>query len=271
MTDSPYLLLVETSAITETDPNTWNAIAKLGDCFLPEAVASELKHIAEGKLEGNEAIARQFQGRLTELNWQTTNLSAKHPELLIRSTQNLSRKAKLLNSVAQSAVGLANAHPQQCIILISDEISLRDRIAKLQHNHLCAIPSAIARQWSRTNQAPPIVKQTLKQLENYLARQSLALTQLTSAQQTVIDLNKLANSTLNTADLLKSAQPNRVKASTHSANYVQIAINIVKSGLTTLFFIALILIGWRLVQPQQFQQFWDKTGLPPLPKLSALP
>ncbi|MBD2187439.1 PIN domain-containing protein [Pseudanabaena mucicola] len=271
MTDSPYLLLVETSAITETDPNTWNAIAKLGDCFLPETVASELKHIAEGKLEGNEAIARQFQGRLTELNWQTTNISAKHPDLLIRSTQNLSRKAKLLNNVAQSAVGLANANPQQCVILISDEIALRDRIAKLQHNHLCAIPSAIARQWSRTNQAPPIVKQTLKQLENYLARQPLASPPLTSAQQTVVDLNKLANSTLNTADFLKSELPNRAKVATHSANYAQIAINIVKSGLAILFFIALILIGWRLIQPQQFQQFWDKTGLPPLPKLSSLP
>ena len=122
MTNSPYLLLVETSVIIDTDPHTWQAIAKLGECLLPEVVALEIKNIANGKAEGNEAVAKQFQN-LAGLKWQITDLTAKHADLVVRTTQNLSRKAKLMIKVAQSAVGVANAYPQKCVVLISDPVS----------------------------------------------------------------------------------------------------------------------------------------------------
>ena len=260
MTDSSNLLLLETSAIVDTDPNTWKAIAKLGRCFLPEVVAIEIKNIANGKTDGNEASAKQFQHLLTNLNWQITPLTAKHPELLIRSTQNLSRKAKLNINTAQSAVGLANAHPQQCVVLIADEISLRDRIAKLDHHNLCAIPSAIARQWSRTDHAPPVVEKLIKKLQ-------------TQTDQTFIQPQE--NLTNRAADQAvaspKPAQspPNHIAkpSSKNGQRYQHIVINFLKFGLTTTFLATICLLGWRSVQPQQFQQFWEKTGLPYLPQL----
>jgi hypothetical protein len=54
-------------------------------------------------------------------------------------------------------------------------------------------------------------------------------------------------------------------------NYGQIAIILVKFGLATTFSVAILLFGWRLAQPQQFQQFWKKNGLPPLPKVLLQP
>jgi hypothetical protein len=73
MSKSVYLLLVETSAIVSTNPNTWQAIAKLGECLLPEVVAIEIKNIANGKAEGNESNAKQFQNS-SDLNWPVTTL-----------------------------------------------------------------------------------------------------------------------------------------------------------------------------------------------------
>jgi hypothetical protein len=261
MTNSPYLLLVETSVIIDTDPNTWQAIAKLGECLLPEVVALEIKNIANGKAEGNESVAKQFQNS-SGLKWQITNLTDQHADLVVRTTQNLSRKAKLMINVAQSAVGVANAYPQKCVVLISDEISLRDRIAKLKHKNLCAIPSAIARQWSRTNQAPPIVRQSIEYLQKQISQpinQSLH-------QTDTIGLTT-SSSGVSTEQKIRDRQENLPQ----KTNYRQIAISLVKFGLTTTFLVTILLFGWRLANPQQFQQFWKKTGLPPLPKILVQP
>jgi len=248
MSKSAYLLLVETSAIVSTNPNTWQAIAKLGECLLPEVVAIEIKNIANGKAEGNESNAKQFQNS-SDLNWQVTTLTAKHADLVIRATQNLSRQARVMINVAQSAVGVANAHPTQCVVLISDEISLRDRIAKLESKNLCAIPSAVARQWSRTDQAPPIVYQSIK----YLQKQISEAANQFPRQTDTIYLGA-SSSSLNAEQKIKDNQ----KA---NPNYGQIAIILVKFGLATTFSVAILLFGWRLAQPQQFQQFWKKNGL----------
>jgi hypothetical protein len=258
MSKSAYLLLVETSAIVSTNPNTWQAIAKLGECLLPEVVAIEIKNIATGKAEGNESNAKQFQNS-SDLNWQVTTLTAKHADLVIRATQNLSRQARVMINVAQSAVGVANAHPTQCVVLISDEISLRDRIAKLESKNLCAIPSAVARQWSRTDQAPPIVYQSIK----YLQKQISEAANQFPRQTDTIYLGA-SSSSLNAEQKIKDNQ----KA---NPNYGQIAIILVKFGLATTFSVAILLFGWRLAQPQQFQQFWKKNGLPPLPKVLLQP
>ena len=258
MSKSAYLLLVETSAIVSTNPNTWQAIAKLGECLLPEVVAIEIKNIANGKAEGNESNAKQFQNS-SDLNWQVTTLTAKHADLVIRATQNLSRQARVMINVAQSAVGVANAHPTQCVVLISDEISLRDRIAKLESKNLCAIPSAVARQWSRTDQAPPIVYQSIK----YLQKQISEAANQFPRQTDTIYLGA-SSSSLNAEQKIKDNQ----KA---NPNNGQIAIILVKFGLATTFSVAILLFGWRLAQPQQFQQFWKKNGLPPLPKVLLQP
>lgn len=258
MSKSAYLLLVETSAIVSTNPNTWQAISKLGECLLPEVVTIEIKNIANGKAEGNESNAKQFQNS-SDLNWQVTTLTAKHADLVIRATQNLSRQARVMINVAQSAVGVANAHPTQCVVLISDEISLRDRIAKLESKNLCAIPSAVARQWSRTDQAPPIVYQSIK----YLQKQISEAANQFPRQTDTIYLGA-SSSSLNAEQKIKDNQ----KA---NPNYGQIAIILVKFGLATTFSVAILLFGWRLAQPQQFQQFWKKNGLPPLPKVLLQP
>ncbi|TYQ27128.1 hypothetical protein [Pseudanabaena sp. UWO310] len=258
-----YLLLVETSIITQTDPHTWQSIAKLGECLLPEVVAVEIRNIASGKTEGNESAAKQFQKLLPKLNWKTTPLTSDRSDLAIRATQNLSRKAKLMMNVARSAAGVANAHPQQCVVLISDEISLRDRIAKLESKNLCAIPSAVARQWSRTDQEPPIVQLVIKQLQEQLEQ-----TPVQSSHQPTNSPNETSKSAYLGVDRDTSPQSSpRTSSNFKGFN----AINFIKFGLATTFLATILLFGWKLVQPQQFQQFWEKTGLPPLPKIFIQP
>jgi ABC-type long-subunit fatty acid transport system fused permease/ATPase subunit len=166
-------------------------------------------------------------------------------------------------NVAQSAVGVANAHPTQCVVLISDEISLRDLIAKLDSENLCAIPSAVARQWSRTDQAPPIVHQSIKYLQKQIQKQISEATNQFPRQTDTIYLGT-SSSSPNAEQKIKDDQK-------VSPNYGQIAINLVKFGLATTFLVAILLFGWRLAQPQKFQQFWKKNGLPPLPKILVQP
>lgn len=259
MSKSAYLLLIETSAIVSTDLNTWQAIAKLGKCLLPEVVALEIKNIANGKVEGNESNAKQFEN-LSELNWQVTTLTAKHADLVIRATQNLSRQARLMINVAQSAVGVANAHPTQCVVLISDEISLRDRIAKLDSKNLCAIPSAVARQWSRTDQAPPIVHESINYLQKQISESDNQFLHQTDTIVLNIPIKSIATAEKKIKEKPKEKQ-----------NYKQIAISLVKFSLATTFLATILLSGWRLAQPKQFQQFWKKNNLPTLPKILVQP
>ncbi|WP_156341353.1 hypothetical protein [Pseudanabaena sp. 'Roaring Creek'] len=276
-----YLLLVETSIITQTDPHTWQSIAKLGECLLPEVVAVEIRNIASGKIEGNESAAKQFQKLLPKLNWKTTPLTSDRSDLAIRATQNLSRKAKLMMNVARSAAGVANAHPQQCVVLISDEISLRDRIAKLESKNLCAIPSAVARQWSRTDQEPPIVQLVIKQLQEQLQEQvqeQLERTLLQSSHQPISSPNETSKSSSKSSylgeerqDLSQKFSPRKTSKYKYSKYKYFNAINFIKFGLATTFLATILLFGWKLAQPQQFQQFWEKTGLPPLPKIFIQP
>jgi hypothetical protein len=266
MTVNPYLLILETSAILQTDINTWKAIAKLGSCWLPEVVAKEIDDIAEGKTEGNEGVAKQFQSSQPQLNWQTTPIIGRHPDLVLKTSQNLSRKAKLNLTIAKSAVGIANAYPQQRVVLIADEISLRDRISQLNCQNLCAIPSAIARQWSKTNKQPPIVQKLTPKEPN--AQDNAELAYDLNANSSTNSSTNLNTNSSNPSNLLdKDSQTSSPSSNSKSKfNYRQIAISLMRFGITATFVVTVLLVGWRLIQPQQFQQFWKKTGLPPLPK-----
>jgi len=243
----------------QTDINTWKAIAKLGSCWLPEVVAKEIQDIAEGKVEGNEAVARQFQSCQSQLNWQVTPIIGKHPDLVLKTSQNLSRRAKLNLTIAQSVVGIAQTYPQHPVVLISDEISLRDRISLLNCQNLCAISSAIARQWSKTNSQPPNVQKLIFQANKILDNPELDYD---------LDVNPTSNLHPQSSNLLgRNNQTFSPKSRPKSKfNYRQIAISLMKSGITATVVVTVLLVGWRLIQPQQFQQFWKKTGLPPLPK-----
>ncbi|MBD2176566.1 hypothetical protein H6F42_06515 [Pseudanabaena sp. FACHB-1998] len=258
MTVNPHLLILETSAILQTDIHTWKEIAKLGNCWLPEIVAKEIKNIAEGKAEGNESVARQFQNIQSQLNWQITPIVGRHPDLVLKTSQNLSRKAKLNLTIAKSAIGIAKAYPHQRVILIADEILLRDRISQLNCQNLCAIPSAIARQWAKTNKLPPIVQKLVTQEGNDPDNTELAY-------ELNANLNAKSSSPSNLVD--RDSQTSSPSSNAKPKfNYRQIALSLMKFGITATFIVTVLLVGWRLVQPQQFQQFWKKTGLPPLPK-----
>lgn len=254
MTTSPYILLIETSAVVQTDPNTWQAIAQLGECLLPEIVALEIENIANGKSEGNEASAKQFQRMRSQLNWQSTSLSVNHPQLMLRTSQNLSAKARMILNIARCAIGVANAYPHKCVVLISDEVLLRDRIVELDgvsYPNLCAIPSAAARQWSRSSQEPPLVQKASQGVK--------AKTQFAPPP-----INQIPVSSPETQD---STQ----KFHSQKSNFGQIAISLVKYGITTIFLVTILLVGWRLIYPKKFQQLWEKIGLPPLPELFIKP
>ncbi|PZU93018.1 MAG: hypothetical protein DCE90_17200 [Pseudanabaena sp.] len=255
MTTSPYILLLETSAIVQTDPNTWRAIAQLGECLLPEIVALEIENIANGRSDGNETVARQFQSLRSQLNWQSTSLSANHPQLMQRTSQNLSATARMHLNVARYVIGVASAYPHRCVVLVSDEVLLRDLIVKLEgcdYPNLCAIPSAAARQWSRTTQEPPLVqkaKQGIKEVAQF--------TLSSPTRQIPVSSQENQNSTQ--------------KFHSEKPNFGQIAISLVKYGITTIFLVTILLVGWRLIYPKMFQQFWGKVGLPPFPELFMTP
>jgi hypothetical protein len=244
------ILLFDKGAILTGNANLWREVSRLGECILPQAIADEIVQVANGRSDdgSSEATAKEFQRLLTQLGWQTTTLS-KHCEALAPAPgQSLSHRARLALNVAQAAYGVADHTPTTPIVLVTDDAQLRDRINTLGILNLGAITAAMARQWARTNQPPEPVATVLARIPASQGKPTAASSSRSPAK---------------TTHTPSSSKPRSVRPPKNKINYK----GLVGSSLSAVFAIIMLLYGWRYIQPQQFQQFWQKTGLPALPKL----
>lgn len=246
---SSQILLFDLSALLSNNVHFWQEVSQLGECMLPQAVFEEIQSISEGKTESSiddpnsEAIAAEFLRFLPRSGWQVSAVMTAHPQLEPSAGHQISRRARLSLAIAQCAYGIAQLQPNTLVVLVTDEQSLLGRVNQLSVNNLGATTAMAVRQWVRTQEPPSVIKQAIAQLNvgnlkpitpSKPRAQKVAQSSATSAKQSVfiIYLSRILSQLI---------------------------------GLT--LGIIILLFVWRLIQPQAFNQFWQKTGLPVLPSL----
>ncbi len=248
------ILLFDLGAVLDNNVHFWQEVSRLGECMLPQAAFEEIQLISEGRTESaiddanSEAIAAEFLRFLPRSGWQVSSVMTSHPQLEPASGHQISRRARLSLAIAQCAYGIAQLQPDSLVVLVTNEQSLSHRINQLPVNNLGATTAMAVRQWVRTQEPPATIKQAIAQLK-------------------VGNLKPIPSSTPRTQTPAQSS----AKSVTSSKQAIfTIYLSRILSRLIGLTLgIIILLFVWRLIQPQTFNQFWQKTGLPALPNFPS--
>jgi hypothetical protein len=228
--------LFDRGAILSTNQHFWQAASKSGYCLLPQLVVDEIKRIAEeaspnpAQNSASENSAIEFIRYLPKSKWQITDLLKSHAELNTSDNQ-LSRNARLSILVGQYAYGVAEEHPDRLTVMVTDDQALIRKINELNIDQLCATTAIATKQWVFVGEIPSVVER---------AEGTFKLGQKIAKH----GFRPLQNS-------------NR-----GSISIGRIALNLAGIGMTALVLGLGSLFAWQHFQPQQFRQFWQKTGLP---------
>lgn len=252
----PFLVVLDISALLAGSRREWQEFTRIGHCFLPEAALAELRSLCDRAVESSqEQTAREFFRFFPESGWRTTPLLESHPSLQPAEGHTLSKKARLAQSVAQAAYGMARHRSDGLVVLVSNDMSLMQKVRLLGVQNLCAIPLTAMVQWSRTERKPPVVTHQLQAM-----RSPAVATASTTA-------NKATRTSSPTRTVASTPRPVTPQRSTQKP--FRIPVSKIFFNLLTLGIVAIaVLAVWRVVHPSSFTQFWR---LLPLPSQSFSP
>lgn len=259
------LVLLDLSAVLAGKTREWQEFRRVGPCFLPEVVVDEIRTLADHAVEPTtEQTAREFLRFLPLSEWQITTARSPHPKLQPAAGHTLSKKARLFLDVAECAYGLTRSHPRSVVVLVSNDQPLLQRIRGLGVPNLSGISVASLLQWSRTQRRPAVVTHQMQLLRSSVRTDTVAATRSQPVSQpTPMPPTPTRRSSTRT---VLASSPARTTVSVPSSRPG--ALSQIVSGLVALsIFLVLGAIGWRMMQPQQFDQFWRQLNLPPLPGL----
>lgn len=177
------ILLFDLSAVLETEPRDWQAFARIGPCWFPQRVYDELRALAQSAIDP----AHTFKARAF-LQWieqaksaQIVTDSLDHPALKPVAGQTLSYRARLALEISRCAHGVAQAHPENLIVLVTNIPMAFQGLQAVPALNLCVLPVKPVLVWSRTDRKPSLVAQQLLALRN-TPRSSLRGSTLTVMQ-----------------------------------------------------------------------------------------
>ncbi len=255
----PILLLLDLSALLVGKPREWQEFARLGKCYVPQSIYQEIQAQSQVGIDPNfEQAAKEFCRFFAESNWQLTGAGALHPSLQPSEGQNLSKRARLTQTVSECAYGFARSSPGRLVVLISNDQPLLKRIQGLGIANLCGVPGSALLIWSRSGRRPPIVAQHLQSMRSTTVTVS-GLAAPRQARSTSPPKPRAPRS-------LRESQP-RVRPSQPIYNHPDLFRQMV-SGVSSLVAL-MITIGvvWYVVQPKSFNQFLRHQNLPTLPEI----
>lgn len=233
--------LFDRGAILATNSHFWKAAAKFGFCLLPQLVVDEVNRTAEeasvnaSQNSSAENAAVEFMRFLPKSNWQVTDLIKTHPELITADNQpsnQLSRNARMSFLVGQYAYGVADHERERLTILVTDDQTLIRKINELNIDQLCATSAIAVKQWVFSGEIPSVIER---------------------AQGTFKVGQKI------------SKYGDRVGRYRSKSGWRQLLLNILGVSAIAAFLLVISLLVWQQTQPKQFNQFWQKTGLPSFP------
>lgn len=259
----PSLIFVfDVSAITAGKTREWQWFSGLGECWLPQTVLDEMEFLCNRAAEPSiESTAREFARFLPGSDWQVTEISDSHPALKPASGQNVSKRARIALSVAQTAYGLSRSFPGTLIVLIANEQSLLRRLQNLGVPTLTGLPVSALLQWHRTGQPPAAFATQLKAME-------LGTPLPTAASPAAHPASSAASKTTKSPPrkTTSRAQSGARPQSSASRSARSSLLSQLISGLMALIFLTVgVGLLWKLGQPESFDRTWQKLGLPALP------
>lgn len=254
------LLIFDLKAILAGRTRDWTIFDEIGTCFVPQIVIKEIEFLCKQSITPEEEkTAREFTRFIDNSTWEISQTIAEHPLLNSAQGEDMSKNARLQQLTAQSVYGLAQENPNQLVVLISNQQNLRNDIDNLNINNLSSLPLAQFIQWLRTKQ-PPI---NISEKQEIMIAVAIATNEVKTKKYSSNIKTKSPNSTssFSQQNNLNKTQAKVQKKSTFVATLISSIMAIV--GFS---FVGLIL--WYFLQPESFNKFLQKTGLPSLPSKS---
>ncbi len=256
------LVVFELSAILAGRTRDWSQYGQFGNCFVPQVVIEEIEFLCQrSPYPDEEKTAREFTRFLGESNWQVSQAIAKNPALNPPQGQKLSKNARLSLAIAQAVLGLARENQAQLVVLVSNQQNLRNEVELLEIKNLCTLTLVQFRQWVQTNQRPVNVTQQMQKM----APEGVAGFEVTTKKSAAASRAKPQSSSSLPTAVSYSARTQKYPTSAKTSNFFS---NLMASIFAIVGFTVVGGLIWYLVQPDMFNQFWQKTGLPPLPNYS---
>ncbi|MBD2100756.1 hypothetical protein [Leptolyngbya sp. FACHB-261] len=259
----PVRLLLDLSTILSTQTRHWIGFSGIGDCVVPQPVLDELNFLVDRAPEpGQEAVARAFARFYPNSHWGVTSCLATGPQFVTPAGVALSKQARINLAVAQCACAVAQDNPGSLIVVVANNSALARQLQNVRQSNLCCITPNMLVQWTRTQQPPTPVQQAAVGAwvpGASLARVPVAATRPkweTRPQSATPRPTFSPDSAKHSPNQKSTTQPQPARPSG--------ALLSVLLSLTLL--VVLVLVGFHLVAPQQFNQWWQKLGLPALPK-----
>jgi rRNA-processing protein FCF1 len=242
----PFLLVFDISALISSGEREWREFSRIGDCFVPRAVLEEIQHLCDRATEtSQEQVAREFSRFFPVGGWKSTLSIATHPALKPAEGHELSKRARLALTVAQTAYGLARNRSDALVVLVANDQGLMQRIRGLGVANLSTIPLVALVQWGRTGRKPPVVTHQL---------QAMRTTTSTTVPATVGKPPRAVASP--PAKPITTPSP-AVRRSTRPALRIPIA-SIFFNLLTVAMVGAVAALFWHLLFPHSFAKFWNQ-------------
>ena len=256
----PIFLLFDLSALLVGKPREWQEFARLGSCYVPQLVYQEIQALSQIGIERNhEQTAKGFCRFFAESNWQLTGAGALHPSLQPSDGQNMSKRARLTQAVAECAYGFARSSPGRLVVLISNDQSMLKRIQSLGVANLCGVPMSATLIWSRSDRKPLSVAQHLQAMRST----TVTVGGMTASRRPQASLSK------QTA-LRPVGKPQSRVRSVQPIYHQPDLFRQIMSGLSALVAVTIaVSIIWYVVQPKSFNQFLQQRNLPTLPEIPS--
>lgn len=254
------LLIFDHKTILTGRTRDWSLFDQIGTCFIPQVVMEEIQFLCTRAVNPEEETkAREFSRFMDNNNWQINQLLAEHPSFIPPDGQNMSKNARLTQSIAKSVYGLAQEYPSQLVVLVSNQQTLTNDIERLNINNLTTLTLAQFTQWLRTKQRPINVSEKMQKMitEGFAgAKVQPSPPQLSQSQPKPQQINIITPSPTNKKEYVRESKVIVRKPGCFA--------NFISSILAILGFSLAGLILWYLIQPNSFNQFWENMNLPTL-------
>ncbi|MGI0480608.1 PIN domain-containing protein [Geminocystis sp. CENA526] len=244
--DISIIIVFEPRVILEGVTRDWSQFSQLGTCYIPQIVLEELEFLTKRAVsEKEEKTAREFFRFFPNSGWQVTQGMTHHDALTVMEGENLSKNARLQVAIAESVYYLTLENTNKLVVLVTNQQNLREEVENLAQDNLVSLTLAQFTQWLRTKQKPINVSQKIAGFSN--GKISSPVSSPPPAK------NPSRNNGNVVSPTSASYQP---KAKVKPQNNT---LGTIISGLLALGALTVtVMIAWYFIQPQSFQEFWQK-------------
>lgn len=263
----PVLVLFDVSGLLEHTVREWQEYDQAGVVFVPQVVYEEIQFLSDrAPAPELEKSAREFLRFFPNSTWQQTLATASHPSLMAPPGQALSKQARLAIAIAESAYGFALAHPYSLVVFVSNQQPLLMKLQGLNIPNLCGITSVALLQWIRTSARPLGVTRQLQVMGRSRISQTLPGV-FHSRTSTPMGTGFSSQARGTSIAVRPATQLQRPQSATKTGkSLATVVTQMIGTSMLLLLLGGAGLLTWRMVQPQQFNQFWTRQVTPYFPK-----